>query len=124
MAANSLGTTGNWGIPTDQAGLILYELSYDFSQQDKSVLDKSGEITGLTFYQSKVEMKMSGLIPKTAPFSGKIGSPLVLANAIPAHLPSSGGTTILTQLSRSLSNEDFEKIDLTAVHYPFVATGA
>ena len=27
------------------------------------------------------------------------------------------------QLSRSLNNEDFEKIDLTATHYPFVSSG-
>jgi hypothetical protein len=28
------------------------------------------------------------------------------------------------QVSRSLNNEDFEKIDLTATHYPFLTLGA
>jgi hypothetical protein len=123
MAATFLGTTGNWGIPNDQAGILITDLSFDFSNQEKTVLDKAGEIVGLSLYQEKVEIKLSGLVAKTSSFSGKIGAAIALANAIPAHLQASGGTTILMQVSRSLNNEDFEKIDLTATHYPFVASG-
>ena len=123
MAATFLGTTGNWGIPNDQSGIIISDLSFDFSQQEKPVLDKSGEIQGLALYQSKVEVKISGLVAKTSAFNGKIGTALVLANAIPAHLATTGGTTIIMQINRSLNNEDFEKIDITATHYPFVTVG-
>ena len=124
MAATFLGTTGNWGIPNDQAGILITDLSFDFSNQEKTVLDKAGEIIGLSLYQEKVEIKLSGLVAKTSSFSGKIGAAIALANAIPAHLQqASGGTTILMQVSRSLNNEDFEKIDLAATHYPFVASG-
>ena len=124
MAATFHGTTGNWGIPNDQAGLLITDLSFDFSNQEKTVLDKAGEIIGLSLYQEKVEIKLSGLVAKTSSFSGKIGAAIALANAIPGHLQqASGGTTILMQVSRSLNNEDFEKIDLTATHYPFVASG-
>ena len=125
MAATFLGTTGNWGIPNDQPGILITDLSFDFSNQEKTVLDKAGEIIGLSLYQEKVAIKLSGLVAKTSSFSGKIGAAIALANAIPAHLQqASGGTTILMQVSRSLNNEDFEKIDLTATHYPFVANGA
>jgi len=124
MAATFLGTTGNWGIPQDEAGIIITDLSFDFSNQEKTVLDKGGEIIGLSLYQEKVEIKLSGLVAKTSSFSGKIGAALALANAIPGHLQqASGGTTILMQVSRSLNNEEFEKIDLSATHYPFVNTG-
>ena len=124
MAASLLGTTGNWGIPQDQAGILIIDLSFDFSNQEKPVLDKGGEVIGLALYQEKVEVKLSGLVAKESPFAGKIGAALALANAIPAHLQqATGGTTILTQVSRSLNNEDFEKIDLTATHYPFVTVG-
>jgi hypothetical protein len=122
MAATFLGTTGNWGIPNDQSGLLITDLSYDFSNQEKPVLDKGGEIIGLSLYQEKVEIKLSGLVARTSPFSGKIGVALTLANGIPAHLRTSGGTTVLMQVSRSLNNEDFEKIDLTATHYPFISS--
>ena len=124
MAAQLLGTTGNWGIPNDQDGILITDLSFDFSNQEKTVLNKSGEVIGLSLYQEKVEIKLSGLVAKSSPFSGKIGAALALANGIPAHLQqTSGGTTILMQVSRSLNNEEFEKIDLTATHYPFVASG-
>ena len=123
MSANLLGITGNWGIPNDQPGIIITDLSFDFSSQEKQVLDKAGEVIGLSLYQEKADVKISGLVAKTAPFSGKISAALALANAIPAHLQNTGGTTILMQISRSLSNEDFEKIDLTATHYPFVTIG-
>ena len=123
MAATFLGTTGNWGIPNDQPGLLITDLSFDFSNQEKTVLDKAGEIIGLSLYQEKVEIKLSGLVAKTSSFSGKIGAALALANAIPGHLQQARGTTILMQVSRSLNNEDFEKIDLTATHYPFVTAG-
>ena len=123
MSATFLGTTGNWGIPNDQDGLLITDLSFDFSNQEKPVLSKGGEVIGLSLYQEKVEIKLSGLVAQTSSFSGKIGAAIALANAIPAHLQqSTGGTTILMQVSRSLNNEDFEKIDLTATHYPFVTT--
>lgn len=125
MAASLLGTTGNWGIPQDEAGILITDLSFDFSNQERPVLDRSGEVIGLSLYQEKVEVKLSGLVAKTSPFGGKIGAALALANGIPTHLQqSSGGTTILMQVSRALNNEDFEKIDLTANHYPFVGTGS
>ena len=125
MAATFLGTTGNWGIPNDEAGILINDLSFDFSNQEKTVLNKSGEIIGLALYQEKVEIKLSGLVAKTSPFAGKIGAALALANAMPAHLQAAaGGTTIIKQINLSLNNEDFEKIDITATHYPFVTSGA
>ena len=41
MAATFLGTTGNWGIPNDQPGILITDLSFDFSNQEKTVLDTS-----------------------------------------------------------------------------------
>ena len=121
MAASLLGTTGNWGITQDEAGIIITDLSFDFSNQEKMVMDKGGEIIGIAQYQEKTEIKLSGLVAKTSPFSGKLGAALTLANAMPAHLQSiSGGTTIIKQISRALNNEDFEKIEITATYYPFV----
>ena len=125
MAATFLGTTGNWGIPNDESGIIITDLAFDYSNQEKTVLNKSGEIIGLALYQEKVEIKMSGLVAKTSAFSGKIGAALALANAMPAHLQATaGGTTIIKQINRALNNEDFEKIDITATHYPFLALAA
>jgi len=124
MAATLLGTTGNFGITADETGIIITDLSFDYSHQEKTVLDKAGEIVGVAFYQGKVDVKISGLVAKTSAFSGKIGAALTLANTMPAHLQASGGTTVLQQVTRSLNCEDFEKIDIAATHYPAVSTVA
>jgi len=123
MAATFLGITGNWGIPQDETGIIITDLSFDYSNQEKVVLDKGGEIIGLALYQEKAEIKLSGLVKKTSPFAGKIGAALALTNAVPAHMQAGGGTTIIKQISRALNNEDFEKIDITATNYPLVVSG-
>ena len=66
MAATFLGTTGNWGITNDETGILINDLSFDYSNQEKTVLDKSGEIIGLALYQEKVEVKLSGLETRSA----------------------------------------------------------
>jgi hypothetical protein len=124
MGATFIGTTGNWGIEDNESGLLVTDLSFDFSNQEKPVLDKGGEVIGLALYQEKAEVKLSGLVAKNSPFSGKIGTALTLANSVPAHLQQSGGMTVLMQVNRSLNSEDFEKIDLTATHYPYLSQGA
>ena len=125
MAATELGTHGVWGIAADQTGILITDHSFDFSDQEKLVLNRSGEIIGMGTYQEKIECKVSGLIPASAPFSGKISAAITLANAIPAHAQNTtGGSTILRTLSRSSNNEDWEKIDLGAIHYPFITLGS
>ncbi len=121
MSATSLGTLGVWGIGNDQTGLLITDHSFDFSDQEKPVLSKSGEIIGLGIYQEKVEIKISGLVPVTSPFTGKIAAVLALGNAIPAHAQNmTGGATLLRSVNRAANNEDWEKIELTAIHYPFM----
>ncbi len=125
MAASLLGTTGNWGIPQDESGILILDISFNFTQQEKNVLDKGGEIIGLSLYQQVVEIKMSGLVARTNGFSAKIGTALTLANSMPQHLTTNtGGSTIIFDINRQLQSEDFEKIDVTAKHYPYVTTGS
>lgn len=123
MAATSLGTTGNFGIVAAQTGVILTDLSFDFSNEEKEVLNISGDVIGLTSYKEKTEVKLSGLVPTAAAFDGKLTAALTLANAVPAHTQAAvGGTTITKSVSRTLNNEDFEKIEITATNYPLLVT--
>lgn len=124
MAATLLGTVGVWGIATDQTGILLTDTSFDFSNQETPVLSIVGEPIGFAFNKEKVEVKLSGLVPATSPFSAKLATALTLANAIPAHLQATGGTTIIKTISRTSNNEDWEKIEVGATHHPFVTVGA
>jgi len=118
MSATSIGTTGVWGLDHSEAGMILSDISFDYSIQDKLVLTIQGEVQGASLYGSKCEIKCSGLVTKTAPFSSKLGATITLTNAIPDHMPVSGGLTVIMGLSRNSTNEDFQKIDMHAVNYP------
>jgi hypothetical protein len=121
MAATSLGTVGVFGIASDESGFVIHDLSWSFSAEQKEFLNRSGEIIGLARFKEKVDVKMSGFIPSSAPFSGKISAVLTITNAMPAHKQqAAGGSTIITEITRSLNNEDFEKIEISATHYPFL----
>ena len=113
-----------WAIGADQTGVIITDHSFDFSNNEKPVLNKSGEPQGFTFWGEKCDGKIEGLVPTTSPFSGKIASALTLANAMPAHLQASTGTTIIKQISRAANNEDFEKITISTTHHPYVIVGS
>ena len=49
MAATFLGITSNWGITADVTGILITDLSFDYSNQEKTIMDKGGEIVGLAF---------------------------------------------------------------------------
>lgn len=121
MPATLLGTTGNFGIPQDEAGVIINDYSLDYSHQEKPVLNKSGDIIGMAMYQEVCDVKFSGLVPATSPFATKLAAALTVTNAIPDHLQGGvTGTTILHGVGRASNNEDFEKIDVEAKHYPLL----
>ena len=115
MSATLLGTTGNWGIPDDEAGLIITDISFEFSQKDKPVLTKQGDVQGLSLYQQKMDLKYSGLVSKTAPFATKLGAVLTIVNDKPDHLSTTTGSVILMGVIRKLNQEDFEMVDVISV---------
>ena len=124
MPATPLGTIGNWGVPEDEVGLLITDLSYSFTHQEKLVLNKSGEVQGVLTYQEMGEFKISGLVKKDSPFASKLGASITIANAVPAHLNGTGGITYISQIERTLNIEDFEKIDFTAKYYPTLQAAA
>lgn len=118
MPATLHGTTGNFGIADAETGMIVTDISYDYSAQEKTVVNHEGDIVGLAQYQGMAEIKISGLVA-TGGFSDKVGDALTIANTAPDHgLGTAGGITIITGISRSLTSEDFEKIEVTAKNYP------
>lgn len=51
MADIFIGISGNWGVPQDEADIIITDLTFDYSNQEKVVI------------------KLSGLVKKTCPFA-------------------------------------------------------
>jgi hypothetical protein len=102
--------------------VIITDFQSDFSNQERLVRNKSGDVIGAGYYGEMYELKISGLVPVTSGFSGKLAAVLAVANSVGAHLQSaSAGTTITQTVGRSLNNEDFESIEIGAKFYPELA---
>jgi hypothetical protein len=124
MPATLHGETGNFGIESAETGIIVTDISFDYSVQEKTVANHEGDIVGVALYQDAVEIKVSGLVAAQGGFSSKVGDALSLTNSIPDHAMTGGGLTIITSISRTRTSEDFEKLDVTAKNWPNVTGGA
>ena len=60
MSATLIGTTGNWGIDDDEAGLIIASLDFDYQSKEKEVLNKTGEVQGLVTLDDIMEEIIGG----------------------------------------------------------------
>lgn len=123
MAATLAGTTGSWGITSDETGLIIESLDFDFKDKEKAVLNKSGETMGYVFYDEMVECSLKGLATAATPFAGKLTANLALANAIPSHLQGAvtGGKNLIRSIKKSLAIEDFVKFDIGSRYCPLIS---
>lgn len=124
MAATavSLGTVGVFGITSEQTGLIIESLTYDYSNSMKEIKNRTGNTTGVTYYDEKIAITINGKIPTATPFSGTIAAALVLGNALTNHAylkgGVTGGLTILESVSLDTSQEDYQGLSLKATFYP------
>lgn len=124
MAATLIGTTGVFGVDDEETGLLVESLEFTYDADEKNQLSKQGEVKGLVFYNETVSCALKGEVPTTSPFSGKIMGSLSLAAAIPAHHQATitgARNVIMPGLKRSLSREDFEKIDIPSKIFPLIA---
>ena len=81
MSATLIGTTGNWGVPTDQTGSIIESQSLEYTNKERPVLTKAGETQGLSFYDEQISINLSGLVPTSSAFSGALTSTLTVSNS-------------------------------------------
>jgi hypothetical protein len=122
MSATLIGTTGSWGITSDQTGLLLESIDFDYKDKEKAVLNKSGETIGYSFYDEMVETSIKGLATSTSPFAGTLGANLAMSNAIPDHLQGTvtGGQNLIRSVKKSLAIEDFVRFETMARYCPLI----
>ena len=121
--ATSFGTvTGSFGIAAQQTGFLLDSVSDDYMQDSKTVKNITGDDTGESYYNEKIEGTLDGWIPSTAAFSGTLASAISLATAPADHLIGAvtGGTYIVTGLTRSSSSEDYKRISVKYKYSPTI----
>ena len=119
--ATSFGD-GVFGITTAQTGIIIEGMSYDYRNSNKMVKDRTGNTTGVTYYDENVGISINGKYPKTSPFSGTLATTLTLGNPLSAYLKGgvTGGSTLIEGITLDYSNEDYLSLRINATFYPNV----
>ena len=122
MATSFGTTTGLFGIAAQQTGFLLDSVADDYSQDSKTVKNISGDDTGESYYNERIEGTLDGYIPSTSAFSGTLASALTLATAPADHLIGAvtGGTYVVTGLTRSSTSEDYRRISVKYKYSPTI----
>lgn len=118
--AHSFGD-GVWGIAEEETGFIIESVTHEFTQDQKTVKDRTGNDTGVTYYNEKVKVSLKGKIPKTSAFSGNLAAALTLGNDVDAYLNATiGGLILIDGITIDLANEEYKGISLNATMWPCI----
>jgi hypothetical protein len=121
--ATSFGTTnGVFGIAAQQTGFLLDSVSDDYTQDSKTVKNITGDDTGESYYNERIEISLDGFAPSSSAFSGTLASAIVLATTPADHLIGAvtGGTYVVTGVTRSSTSEDYRRIAVKAKYSPTI----
>lgn len=124
MATLLGATNGVFGIAAQQTGFLLDSQSWAYSDEVKMVKNITGDDTGESHYNEKVEISLSGFLPSSSAFAGTLASSLTLITVPTDHLIGSisAGMTIIQTISRTNSSEDYQKVELTAKYSPTIVS--
>lgn len=127
MAAKLLGDVGIWAIASDEVskGMIIEKIDDTSKKKTKDLLNHRGERIGRSDYDESMEISLSAKLTALTPFSQKLSGDLVMNNAILAtHLTGTGGRTLIDEVKRSRSQEDWVGVDVDAELLPYYAAAA
>lgn len=116
MATQFQSQGSTFGL-TAQTGILLESVTHNYVQDKKMIADADGDMVSKTFFNERVEGNMSGY-QLTSGFTGTIAASISLAAAPVDHLVGSvGSLTTVESVSRTYSNTDYQKIELTFENY-------
>lgn len=118
-----LGITPEYGIPSQEDGLLLDSFDCSWSGEWYDQKDNKGRVCGKLLVDESLSVSMSGAVALGGQMSVKAGASLTLANTLPdlwCETPDAT-TSVVTDISRSYSNSDAQKVNLTLTVYGFRA---
>ena len=117
MATQFSTSASTFGL-TAQTGMLLETVTHNYVQDKKMIADADGDMVSKTLFNERIEGSMSGYQLTTSGYSGTIAAAISLAAAPVDHLIGSVGTlTTVESVTRTYSNTDYQKIDLTFENY-------
>ncbi len=121
--AQSFGD-GRWGIGADETGIIIESITHDYTNSSKSVKNRTGNTSGITYYDEMVKVSLDGKVPTTSPFSGTLAASLTLGNSLSSYLKGgvATGLTLIEGITLDYNQEDYRSFKLQATFYPNVTS--
>ena len=118
-----LGITPEYGIPSQEDGLLVDSLDFSWSGEWYDQKDNRGRVCGKLLVDESISVSISGAIALGNTVTIKGGSAMALVNAVPdlwCEKPTAT-TSVVTDVSRSFSNSDAQKMNVSATVYGFGA---
>lgn len=123
MSANLIGTVGSWGIASAETsiGIIIEGIDETTRNEKNYIKDNVGQRTGRSEYDESIEVKLSGKLTSSAPFTTKLGANITLANTIVSNslYNNNTGRTVVNEVKRTGANEDWKRIEVDIEVLPF-----
>ena len=118
--AQQFGTAAPFGL-TFETGVITESLGYSYSNESKVLKNATGDVTGKTYYNESAEVTYSGFLPTSSPYATAVGAAITLATSLPDFFSGSVGTdTVAEGVTIAHSSEDYQRVDVTAMHHPLI----
>jgi hypothetical protein len=118
--ATQFGTAATFGL-TFETGIITDSISYSYSQESKVLKNGTGDTTGKSYYDERCEIAIAGYIPTATPFATTLAALITLVTAPTDFFVGSVGTkTIVESVTKSTSNEDYQRIEVSAMHHNLI----
>ncbi len=122
MSANLIAATGSWGMSSETSAGVIVEGLEEVTRTEKNFLkDEVGQRTGASFYDESIEVKLSGKLTASSPFSIKLGANVVLGNTIASNslYNNNAGRTLVNEVKRTRANEDWRGVEVDIEVLPF-----
>jgi len=125
MSANLFGNSDLvWGLTTE-TGILIQSYSNAVSGQERLAKNHEGETVGVSEYDPMAEHTIEGLIAGTEGIANaSFGAELTVANDGILTGGVSTGLIIVTGVTGSGSNEEYNSISVTARQWPLVTAAA
>lgn len=120
--ATLLGTAnGVFGIANAQTGFLLDGSSQTYESDEKTVKNISGDDTGISFYNERMNFTLSGFIPSASPFTGTISATIALGTTPTDYLKGSlTGLYITKSITTTQASEEYQRIELSGTMNPTI----
>ena len=120
MATQFPSNYASFGLVTE-TGVITDNITWDYSVENKRIRNGTGNTIGKTYFDEVISINFTGFIPTTTPFATTLAAALTLVTTPADYLSGSvGSLTVVEGINRTHSNEDYKRLEITAMHHPLL----